>query len=134
MRKVTYKRFDGLSDTKGGTKKYGNVREYKETTVTYTWDKNEELVHRYISRFYPNLKNVLVQPTISEPSVGAWVRSNNETLQFKTKCCSGISHDDQFCEYKFTTKISKKFALLQIVAALSHLKNIRETKYGKNKK
>lgn len=134
MNKVVYKRFDGISDTLGGTKNYGNVREYKETTVTYTWGKNEELVYRYLSRFHPDLKKMLIEPSISEPSFGAWVRSNNETLQFKTMCCSGISHDDQFCEYKFTTKISKRFAILQIVAALKHLKNIRETKYGKYKK
>lgn len=134
MRKVTYKRFDGLFDNSGGSKNYGNIREYKETTVTYTWDKNEELVHRYLSRFYPDLKSMLLEPSITEPSFGAWVRSNDETLQFKTKLCSGISNDDQLCEYKFNTRTSKRFSLIQIVAALTHLKNIRQTKYRKNKK
>lgn len=119
MRKTTYKRFDGLS-TKG------NVREYKETRVTYTWPKNEEIVHRYLTRFYPKLQKVLIEPSINEPSFGAWVREAGNNMQFKTKCCAGISYDDIFAEYNFSTKIQKKFALKQIVSALETIKEYRK--------
>lgn len=125
MRTTEYKRFDSLTETQIGS---GKIREYRETKVSYTWDKNEELVHRYLQKYHPKLQQMLVEPSINEPSFGAWVLSNGNNIQFKTKVCAGISHNDQFCEYLFITKMNKKFALTQIIAALELLKTIRGKK------
>ena len=108
MRCVKYKRFDGLTETKRGC--YGNIREYKESVVTYTWPKNEEIVHRYLTRFFPKLAKALVPPHINEPSFGMWIHDNGEYIQLKTKCCAGISREELYSEYAFSTKTQRKCA------------------------
>lgn len=130
MRRTVVERFDGWvaidKDTTG----------YRTTKVFYKWKYEEELVHRYIKHYHPNLYPALLRPYREMGNgFGLWVEVPKAgQITFKTKCAYFISYDDMENTYRFETSMQKRWALKQIVLCLTEWYALKEQVTGRVKK
>ena len=136
MRTTTYERFDGIHyPTFNSTSpKHINIfnmkyEEYRTTKVTFQWNKNEELIYRYLNIFYPEHVKYVHKPSIT-PNItfGIYIiELPDNKIKLSIQNPHFIKENMEFV-YDFKTKLQKKFTLLQIVKCLEYRQILSEKK------
>ncbi len=136
MRTTTYKRFDGIHYPKFNSASIDHIehwmmkiKEYRETTVTFQWNKNEELIYRYLNIFYPEHVKYVHKPSIT-PNItfGIYIiELPDNKIKLSIQNPHFIKENMEFV-YDFKTKMQKKITLLQIVKCLEYRQFLSEKK------